>query len=601
MRHSVDSIIDIVSARASTEPHSLAYAFLESGEREVGRLTWSDVDRRSHAIAAAIASRVESAARVLLLFPPGLDFIPAFVGCLRAGAVALPAYPPSGPARRRGSIEDRTVARLRGTIPDAGVSLVVTVAALEAKRSALEALIPELHGCGWLTVEDAEKSSPPAVTLPRIARHDIAFLQYTSGSTSAPRGVVITHGNLLHNLAGGALLCACSHESIGVSWLPINHDMGLIGGLLQPAFSGFPMWLMAPAAFLQRPGRWLQAISRLGATHSAGPSFAYELCARRVTEDDRRGLDLSTWRVAVNGSEPVRRSTLEHFQRAFGEYGFRWEAFTPAYGLAESTLLVSGTANVEGPVTVDLDRASVGVGRASAPSSSAQKIALISAGRPAEGTRVLTVDPVRLTRCAPDEIGEIWVSGESVAAGYWNRPAETAATFGAFVEKPREGPFLRTGDLGFVRDGSLVITGRIKDVLIVRGLKHYPQDLELTAERANRAVRPGCCAAFSVQTDDHVGDAHEAIVVLAETDASTEADGAPGSAEHNRILTDVRESIADAHQLQLCAVALVAPGNLPRTTSGKLQRFRCREAFLSGDLDVVASWTAPALELRRAS
>jgi acyl-CoA synthetase (AMP-forming)/AMP-acid ligase II len=599
----VESIIDIVSARAAAEPDGLAYGFLESGERETERLTWSDVDRRSRAVAIGIARRVEPGARVLLLFPPALDFIPAFFGCLRAGAIALPAYPaypPSGQARRRGSIEDRTVARLRGMIPDAGVSLVLTVASVEARRSALEELIPELRGPRWLTIEEAERSSSGQPVLPHVERRDVALLQYTSGSTSTPRGVVITHGNLLHNLAGGARLGNCDRDSIGVSWLPINHDMGLIGGVLQPAFSGFPLWLMAPAAFLQRPGRWLQAISQLRATHSAGPNFAYELCARRVTGTDRRALDLSTWRVACNGSEPVRLSTLETFQRAFGECGFRWEAFTPAYGLAESTLLVSGRVNADGPATIDVDHGSIGRGLASAAARHAPHKALVSSGPVADGMRIAIVDPVRRTRCAPNEIGEIWIAGDSVAAGYWNRPEETAATFGAFVADSHEGPFLRSGDLGFLRDGSLVVTGRIKDVLIVRGLKHYPQDLEQTTERASISVRPGCCAAFSVQTDDDE-DRGEAVVVLAETDLGEATGGALGTHAHNRALADIRQAIADAHQLQLCAVALVAPGNLPRTTSGKLQRFRCREAFLNDELDVVASWMAPALELRRAS
>jgi len=583
------SIIDIVTARAAEDSDGLAYGFLESGERESERLTWGDLDRKSAAIAASIGNHVARGARVLLLFPPGLDFVSAFFGCLRAGAIALPAYPTSGQARRRDGMTDRTVARLRGMIPDSGASLVVSDASLFERREAICDLIPELRHILWITTAAVDLESRPRRNLPRLSGSDVALLQYTSGSTSSPRGVVITHGNLLHNLTCGARLGACDRDSIGVSWLPVNHDMGLIGGVLQPAFSGFPVWLMAPAAFLQRPSRWVQAISRLRATHSAGPNFAYALCARRTTESDRRALDLSTWRVAYNGSEPVRRGTLEDFQRAFGECGFRWEAFTPAYGLAESTLLVCGSHDVDGPRTIEVDRESLGHGHVVSSTVPVSRVALMSSGAAADGMRIAIVDPVRRRRCAPHEIGEIWVAGESVASGYWKRPEETAATFRAFLDDPFEGPFLRTGDLGFLDRGSLVVTGRLKDVLIVRGLKHYPQDLELTAEHANAAVRPGCCAAFSIPIDL---DGEEGIALIAEID------GAPS---HEQILDDIRKAIADVHDVRLCAAALVAPGTLSRTTSGKLQRFRCRQAFLSGEMEVLAVWTAPPLELKRAS
>jgi acyl-CoA synthetase (AMP-forming)/AMP-acid ligase II len=581
------SIVDIISGRATTTPDSLAYGFLASGEIEAQRLTWSQLDARSRAIAAAIGASTTRGARVLLLFPPGLEFVSAFVGCLRAGAIALPAYPPSA--------EDRTAARVRGMLVDAGVSLILSPASLHTKRDQLEALVPEAKRIQWLTIEEAETWTR-ALPSPHVRSSDVALLQYTSGSTSSPRGVVITHGNLLHNLGCAARTGGYSGDSVGVSWLPVNHDMGLIGGILQPAFSGFPVWLMAPAAFLQRPARWLQAISRLRATHSAGPNFAYALCTRRVTDDDRRTLDLSSWQVAYNGSEPVRLETMEAFQRAFGECGFRWESFVPAYGLAESTLFVCGSPAADDPVTVDVDRASLSRSLVARPATDRETVTLVSSGPPTDSVRVEIVDPIRHTRCGPNQIGEIWVAGGSVAAGYWNRPEDTTATFGAVLEDTHEGPFLRTGDLGFVRAGSLFVTGRIKDVLIVRGAKHYPQDLELTAERASTSIRPGCCAAFTIPDEQDA----EAIAIVAEIDPRR-TKLATDTVVYCHILTKIRQLVADTHHVHISAVELVPAGTLPRTTSGKLQRFKCREMFLDGSMTLLARWQAPLLKVRRAS
>ncbi len=592
-----ESVVEILTAHARHDPAALAYTFLASGEQEDARLTRGDLERRSRAIAAAVADRVaRRRSRVLLLFPPGLDFVEAFFGCLGAGAVAVPAYPPSTRSAGSGNGRtDRAAGRLRGMIADAGVSLVVAPASLLAKRAALEERVPELHGIEWMAASDVSGSGEGRDWVP-AARDDVALLQYTSGSTASPRGVMVTHGNLLDNLQSGTRMGACDADSVGVSWLPVNHDMGLIGGVLQPAFSGFPVWLMAPSAFLQRPVRWLQAISRLRATHSAAPDFAYGLCARRVTDADRQALDLSTWRVAYNGSEPVRRSTLEAFQRTFGECGFRWEAWRPAYGLAESTLLVATGARESEPEMLDLDRVAVHKSRVSRAVSTADRMTVVSCGSVASGTSVAIVDPVRRTRCATDEIGEIWVASNSVARGYWNRPEETAATFRAFIADTHEGPFLRTGDLGFLREGNLFVTGRLKDVLIVRGLKHHPPDLELTAEQSNPAVRPGCCAAFGLDTADD-----ERIAMIVEVDEP--ADTTSSQRRIQEVIADVRREIAEVHHIRLSLVMAVPSGSLPRTTSGKLQRFLCRHAVMSGTLDVLGRWSADDADaaLERAS
>ena len=332
----VRSMIGLLRTRADAHPGEGAYTFLESGEHAGNTLTWAAVDRRSRALGASIAARVDPGARVLIMLPPDVDFAPAFFGVLYAGAIAIPTYPPSGVRT------DRTSARVRGMIADAGVSLVLSRSALSARVPMLESMIPELTGVPWLYIDHVDDHAADEWRDPMTASSAIALLQYTSGSTAMPRGVMVTHANLLHNLALSARLAAYGSDSVSVSWLPVNHDMGLINGVLQGVYSGYPTIQMPPDAFLQRPARWLQAISRFGATHSGGPNFAYDLCARRVSDEIREGLDLRSWGLAYNGSEPVRRSTMEHFVRVFGQCGFRWAAFRPGYGLAESTLVVTG-------------------------------------------------------------------------------------------------------------------------------------------------------------------------------------------------------------------------------------------------------------------
>jgi acyl-CoA synthetase (AMP-forming)/AMP-acid ligase II len=554
------SMIDILRDRAAELSDSTAFTFLENGEQEGATLAWSALDLRSRAIAATISTRIDPGARVLILLPPGIDFVPAFFGVLYAGAIALPAYPPSG-ARN-----DRSSERLRGMIDDANVTLVLSSATVHARVAALDGVVPGIAALPWIDIETVENEMAEAWRIPPVHGDTIALLQYTSGSTSAPRGVMVSHRNLVENLSLGQALGAYQRDSVAVSWLPVNHDMGLINGVLQPVFSGYAAYLMSPAAFLQRPFRWLQAVSRYGATHSGGPNFAYDLCSRRITEEERASLDLSTWRVAYNGSEPVRPHTLDAFYRAFSVCGFQRTALRPAYGLAESTLLVT-TTDAEGAFCMQASDGRL----------------LVSSGSICNHIRI--VDPATRVTLQEGTVGEIWVSGPSVARGYWNKPRETAASFSAYASDTNEGPFLRTGDLGLFQDGRLFVTGRIKDVLIVRGVKHYPQDIEVTAEHANAALRPGCCAAFGVERNGE-----ERIVVVAEAEQRRLAD----EKGIRDALISIRASVAERHQVSLCAVALVAPGSLPKTTSGKLQRFLCRSAFLSGEFDVLGAWSEDA-------
>jgi acyl-CoA synthetase (AMP-forming)/AMP-acid ligase II len=589
MGHEWQSLVDVLRARADARPGERACTFLESGEDEGRSLTWEALATRSLALGAAMAARVARGDRVLVMLPPSGDFAPAFFGVLCAGAVAVPSYPPSG------GPGDRTLARLAGMLADAAISLVVAPAAVRERASALADALPMLAAMDWLAPEDVPDAEAGHWRDPSCRRGDLALLQYTSGSTSSPRGVMVGHGNLIENLAHSARLARHDRDSVAVSWLPVNHDMGLIDGVLQPVFSGFPVYTMAPSAFLQRPARWLQAISRYRATHSGGPNFAYDLCVRRVSAEDRGALDLGSWCVAFNGSEPVRHATLAAFQRAFGACGFRWDAFRPAYGLAEATLLVSSSGHDRDlqPLAVSagaLARGDVRVGGDDA-------VPLVPSGSLDGTARILVVDPVTRREVRAGRVGEIWISGPSVGLGYWRRPAETETTFDARIAGSEDGPFLRTGDLGFLRDNLLYVTGRLKDVLIVRGLKHYPQDLEQTAEAAHPALRPGGCAAFHLPSRS----ADEGIAIVAELSARHEMP-APPSRPAGAILMAIRRAVAETHQLALAAVALVPAGQLPKTTSGKVQRYLCRDGYAAGAIEVIDEWTAaPDLLERTAS
>jgi acyl-CoA synthetase (AMP-forming)/AMP-acid ligase II len=411
-----------------------------------------------------------------------------------------------------------------------------------------------------------------AWTRPRLGPASLAFLQYTSGSTGKPRGVMVSHGNLLANER--VIQERTGHDSdrtVFAGWLPLYHDMGLIGNVLQSAYLGIPCYLMSPLDFVKRPMVWLEAISRYRVTTSGGPSFAYDHCARRVPDDAVGALDLASWDLAFNGAEPVRADVLDRFAGKFARAGFRREAFYPCYGLAEATLMVSGADRLHVPHVVGVARAELGAGRVvRAEGSDAQR--LVGCGRPADDHRVVIVDSERRAPAEPGRVGEIWVSGPSVCAGYWGDAASTAETFGATLPGSAD-RFLRTGDLGFITAGQLFVVGRSKDLIIVRGCNHYPDDIERTIERAHPALRVGCGVVFGV---DIAGE--ERVVAVHEI-----ARG-PDGARAAQIAADITEAVAQRHGLRLHASVLVKPGTIPKTSSGKLRRTACRSLYLDGAL-----------------
>ena len=548
------SLVDLLRTRAAEQPDAPAFVFLRDGDIEDARLTWSELDRRSRTIAAALQARVPAGSRALLVYPAGLDFIAAFFGCLYAGVIAVPAQPPLGGQAQRG------LARLRAIAIDADARILLTTREGRWRPdSEHDVAAPGRTPIEWLTTDELDLHGADGWRDTRAVPATVAFLQYTSGSTAAPRGVVVTHGNLLHNLGAAFDLATPGPTSLSVSWLPATHDMGLIEGILQPVYRGHMAVLMAPTAFLQRPSRWLSAISTYRATRSGGPNFAFDLATRKVTDDQAAALDLSSWRDAYNGAEPIRSDTMAAFTRRFAHAGFRPSSFRPCYGLAESTLVVSS-------------------GRWSADDTSP-----VSCGRPAGGLTVIAVDPVTGTRCADRVAGELWVSGPSVAAGYWRQSDETARVFEARTADGL-GPFLRTGDLGHIDRGEVVVTGRIKDVLIVRGRKHFPQDLEHTATCAHAALRPGGASAVALGGDS----AGDRIAVAVEVDPRR----VTSAADADSIISTIRSAVHDMHGVQLTAVALLAPGGVPKTTSGKVQRYLCREGWATNALPMLAEWRA---------
>jgi acyl-CoA synthetase (AMP-forming)/AMP-acid ligase II len=577
------TLVGLLRWRASHQPDRRAYSFLTDGETTVVALTYAQLDQRARAIAAWLQSQDASGTRVLLLYPPGLDYIAAFFGCLYAGVIAVPAYPPR---------LNRSLARIQAIVADAQATSALTTSALLPRIAATFDHTPDLQALRWLATDsfsagsagelaqrdaDTSDSLADAWQEPALSGETLAFLQYTSGSTGTPKGVMVSHGNLLGNLEVIRRCYEHTSDSVGVIWLPPYHDMGLIGGILQPLYAGFPVVLMSPTAFLQRPIRWLRAVSRYHATTSGGPNFAYDLCARKITPEQRATLDLSSWDVAFNGAEPIRPETLDRFTAAFAPCGFRRTAFYPCYGLAEATLLVSGGRKADPPVLYTVQRTALEQQRAQpAAADEEDALTLVSNGWTRAGQRLVIANPDSCQACAPGEVGEIWLAGPCIAKGYWNRPEETVETFQAYLTTG-EGPFLRTGDLGFVHAGELYITGRAKDVIVIRGMNHYPQDIELTVEKSHPSLRPGCGAAFAVE----VAGA-ERLVVAQEVAGHHRPDVAA-------VAEAVRQAVFEQHELQVYTVVLIEQGSIPKTSSGKIQRHACRADFLAGTLHVVGS------------
>ena len=568
------TLVDLLRQRAERQADDLAYTFLVDGESEEVHLTYGELDRQARAIGAWLESQDLKGQRALLLYPPGLDFIATFFGCQYAAVVAVPAYPPR---------MNRAPSRIQAIAADAGATVALTTDAVLERIRPLIDQTSDLKGLRWLstdrTAHGADQGYERQWLPPRITGDTLAFLQYTSGSTGTPKGVMLSHSNLLHNSALIAHAFEHTRSASGVFWLPCYHDMGLVGGILQPLYVGRPNILMSPVAFLQKPFRWLQAISRYRGTTSGGPNFAFDLCVRKITPNQRATLDLSSWTVAFSGGEPVRADTLERFAETFAPCGFRPEAFYPCYGLAEATLLVSGGYKTAPPVVRWFDGKALETDRVvPIAASEGGARALVGCGQTMPDQQIVIADPSRLTLMPAGQVGEVWVSGPSVAQGYWQRTDETEQTFRAYRPDTGEGPFLRTGDLGFTHDGELFVAGRLKDLVIVHGLNHYPQDIEATAAKSHPGVRGGWGAAFTIEEGPE-----QKLVIILELERHQRAEAA-------QVIGAICRDVAREHDLVVDSIVLVRAGSIPKTSSGKVQRHVCRDAFLDRSLEGVAEW-----------
>jgi len=564
------TLVDLLCWRAAHQPDRLAYTFLADGETEEGHLTFSELDKKARSIGAMLQSMGLEGERALLLYPPSLEYISAFWGCLYAGVVAVPAYPPQ---------HKRSLPRLLSIFSDAGAKVALLRESFGVKMTSMFA-------------EDSTQMAIPVQATdidfdgfekkwvqPEIDAETLAFLQYTSGSTGKPKGVMLNHENLLQNMCQIQQGFSVNEGDVGVIWLPPYHDMGLIGGILEPIFSGSPCIVMPPAAFLQRPFRWLQAITKYRGTISGGPNFAYDYCVRKITDEQIQALDLSSWAVAFNGAEPVQSETMERFVAKFSRCGFRKKAFYPCYGLAEATLLVSGIERESDFVRRTFRKLGIEGQQAQVASGDEKNAAnLVGCGRSIGEQILKVVHPDTRTECEPGQIGEIWIKGRNIARGYWGNEEESARVFEATISDTGESPFMRTEDLGFFHEGELFITGRIKDIIIIRGVNHYPQDIEHTAGYCHPSLRHGGGAAFSIQVDGE-----ERLVIAHEVEFKENPD-------INEVASAMRQALSEVHELQIHAIVLVKPGRIPKTSSGKIQRYACRESFLNGSLDAIAEW-----------
>jgi acyl-CoA synthetase (AMP-forming)/AMP-acid ligase II len=559
----VETLVDLLRLREMETPDRTAFRFLPDGLAVTKELTYAELGVRVRAIAAELQARLAPGSRALLVYPPGLEFVCAFLGCLHAGVIAVPVYPP------RGHDVDP---RIRSIALDAAPALGLAPASMLPIGTVPPPLAGLSPGMAWLATDSVDPAGQADWRQWTSTPSTVAHLQYTSGSTAAPTGVIVSHHNLLRNLLDMHQGWRHEPESVILSWLPHFHDMGLVYGVLEPLFAGIPGYLMPAIAFIQRPIRWLQAITTFEVTHSVAPNFAYDLCTRKIKAADRDRLDLSRWHVAINGAEPIRAETLKQFAAYFASCGFREEAFCPGYGLAEATLKVTSSRRGEPVRYARVDGDALDLGRAEArPSDDMQARTLVGCGRSEIDTEVVIADPATSRALGNGAVGEVWVGGSTVAAGYWQLPERTATSFAATLADTGRGPFLRTGDLGFILDGELFINGRLKDMLIIRGQNHYPQDIELTVEACHAAFRQNGCAAFAVSVEGE-----ERLVVAQELEREAR------EVDVEELIGLARQAVAEAHEIGVYDMVFLRPGGIPRTSSGKIQRHACRRAYLDG-------------------
>ena len=579
-----NSIVDVLHLKSQNVGKQSALIFSENGQTATASLTYHEIDYEARKIAVYLTQKlgIQPGERILLLHPPGLEFVKALFGCLYAGAIAIPAYVPR---------PNRSIVRIENIITDSKATVGITTAKAFAQFSKTLQSNLVLKNLSWFTNEEIEDQNYSVENWqkPEINHDTIAFLQYTSGSTGQPKGVMVSHGNILYNSEYIKQSFELNESSVSVSWLPHFHDMGLIDGIIQPLYTGFLGVLIPPVTFLGRPLRWLEAISQYGATHCGAPNFAYELCLKKIKPEQKKHLNLSTWQTAYNGSEPVRKETLTAFATYFKDCGFKPQFFYPCYGLAEATLMVTGGKVNQKPqvLTLDVDALTENRVVISNPNTKNTKD-IVSCGYPRLETEILIVNPQTLVKCQPAQVGEVWVSGATVAKGYWNKAQASLETFPVADNQLKS--FVRTGDLGFIYQNELYITGRIKDLIILKGENHYPQDIELTVANSHPGLRHDCGAAFAIDLNGN-----ERLVIIQEV-----AREYLKKIDVEAATADICYALMKNHNLQAYDLVLIKTNTIPKTSSGKIQRQRCRQQYLEGTLATLVSQVVnPALGKNR--
>ena len=570
--------IQVLERAAALSGEQDAYVFLDAGETVTDTVSYRALVRRSQAVAAELQSRCQPGDRVLLLYPSCIDYMVAFFACLYAGLIAVPVFPPRSSKHN---------SRLEAILADCGAHTALTTSGQLADMRLALAASPALAELTMLCSDTVEITRAEQLRRVDIGSDSIAFLQYTSGSTGQPKGVIVSHGNLIHNQRMIQQGMRTGSDSVIVNWLPIYHDMGLIGSMLHTIWLGTQCVFMAPVTFLQRPLRWLLAVSRYQAYVSGGPNFGYQLCADKISDEQLATLDLSSWRVAFNGAEPVRHATLERFAQRFASAGFRHDALYPCYGMAETTLIASGNRRVGDPVYQWVDKDSLSHGLAIVHHAGDEHTqALVSSGQSLLDQDLRIVDPKTRLQCPEQIVGEIWIAGDHIGGGYWQKPEVNREVFQAWIDGSDAGPFLRTGDLGYLSGGELFVTGRLKDVIIIRGANYYPQDIETSIEAADGAINGGGVAVFGLS-----GEQQERVIAVAEIERSQMRKFSPAV-----LSAKLRQWVLERHELLLGEVVFIRPGTLPKTSSGKVQRSFCRQLYLAGELSPIEQTVAQEVE-----
>ncbi len=611
-----ESLVDALQYWSAVQPNDLLYRFLSSEDDSIQTITYGVLAEQAKAIAAILQQKkLQPGDRVILIYPPGLELISAYFGCLYAGITAVPVYPPLTPY---------LVEKLQRVLVNSQSKLLLTTSSIQEKLQQLKLLkqitfVPilkklaqhyfakrmdlarwDVEKINWLATDNISLHLAQQWQPVVVKGDHLAFIQYTSGSTGHPKGVMLTHTNLLNNLSILQQVCRGGKHSSGVNWLPPYHDMGLIGVILLAVFMGCSSTLMSPMSFLRNPKKWLKAISDYRVSICAAPNFAYDYCVNKIKEEERVGLDLSHWEVALNGAEPIHFETLERFYEAFKNYGFRKEAIFPCYGLAEATLYVSGSGCLNGYQYHYFSDVGLHQNRVESLNNNNPKAkAIVSCGLPSQ--ELCIVDPNTCQLCSPNEIGEIWIKGPSVAKGYWQNDEETEATFHVRIQPSRQDEFsgqdeyLRTGDLGFLFQGQLYITGRIKDLIIIHGMNYYPQDIEHTVNHCHDSIRNGCTAAFSVTSVPCNLADEEKLIVVTELSPTHEK----SEENYRKICETIAQAIAENHELAVHSIVLIKAKTLPKTTSGKLRRRHTKTLYENQQLDVLFQWQAGEIQIQK--